>query len=207
MWVVSFKVQQGCHNFFKLHYTFFNEAVYFQYIFFKSKIIKDVIIFEGVSIAAMCGDGANDCGALKVAHAGISLSDAESSVAAPFTSRQPDVDCVIKIIREGRAALVTSLAIFKYMAGYSITQFTSVMILYSIDSNLTDVQYLFVDLFLISVFAFLLGRTEANSGPLVPQLPEMSLISPKPIASLVGQLAIVIVFQLISFFSLSGYDW
>ena len=32
-------------------------------------------------------DGANDCGALKAAHVGISLSEAEASVAAPFTSR------------------------------------------------------------------------------------------------------------------------
>lgn len=63
----------------------------------------------------MCGDGANDCAALKAADVGISLSEAEASVAAPFTSRTPDISCVIEVIKEGRAALVTSFSCFKYM--------------------------------------------------------------------------------------------
>jgi cation-transporting ATPase 13A3/4/5 len=62
-----------------------------------------------------CGDGANDCGALKAADVGVSLSEAEASVAAPFTSRTPDISCVVEIIREGRCALVTSFSCFKYM--------------------------------------------------------------------------------------------
>jgi cation-transporting ATPase 13A3/4/5 len=91
---------------------------------------------------AMCGDGANDCGALKVsecmnddgsgvfeaAHAGISLSEAEASIASPFTSKISDIRCVPIIIREGRAALVTSFGVFKYMAGYSLTQFVTCLL-------------------------------------------------------------------------------
>ena len=53
----------------------------------------------------MCGDGANDCGALRTAHAGISLSEAEASVASPFTSKEPNISCVPEVIREGSLLL------------------------------------------------------------------------------------------------------
>lgn len=43
-----------------------------------------------------------------MAHVGISLSEAEASVAAPFTSKVSDISCVPHLIREGRCALVTS---------------------------------------------------------------------------------------------------
>ncbi len=156
---------------------------------------------------AMCGDGANDCGALKCAHAGISLSDAESSVASPFTSREPNISCVPELVREGRCALVTSFGIFKYMAAYSLTQFVSVLMLYSIDSNLSDWQFLYIDLFLITTFAFFFGLTEAYEGDLDPHPPMKSLISFTPILSLLMQLAIIIGFQCFAFYHVQGQQW
>jgi len=56
----------------------------------------------------MCGDGANDCSALKQADIGVSLSEAEASIAAPFTSKIQDISCVVSVLREGRCALTTS---------------------------------------------------------------------------------------------------
>ncbi len=66
---------------------------------------------------------------IQAAHAGISLTEAEASIASPFTSNTPDIRCVIDLIREGRAAIVTSFGIFKFMAGYSLTQFITVALL------------------------------------------------------------------------------
>lgn len=160
-----------------------------------------------VFVSAMCGDGANDCGALKAAHTGISLSEAESSVASPFTSKNSNIACVPNIIKEGRAALVTSFGIFKYMASYSLCQFISVMILYSIDSNLTDIQYLYIDLFIISIFAFFFGKTEAYSGKLVKETPLSSLISLSPILSLFLQLFLVGAFQVAAFKHVQAEEW
>ena len=61
------------------------------------------------------GDGGNDCGALKAAHVGIALSDAEASVVAPFTSLDKTISSVTEVLREGRCALASALASYKFM--------------------------------------------------------------------------------------------
>ncbi|XP_071570378.1 polyamine-transporting ATPase 13A3 [Temnothorax nylanderi] len=156
---------------------------------------------------AMCGDGANDCGALRAAHVGISLSKEESSVASPFTSRIPDISCVPKVIREGRAALVTSFGIFKFMVAYSLTEFLSAIILYSIDSNLTDLQFLFIDIFLIINFAFFFGKTRACKDKLSKTTPMTSLLSFTPLLSLTIHMLVMIVFQATAYHAVRQFSW
>jgi cation-transporting ATPase 13A3/4/5 len=154
----------------------------------------------------MCGDGANDCAALKAADVGISLSEAEASVAAPFTSRTPDISCVIEVIKEGRAALVTSFSCFKYMALYSMIQFTTVTLLYSFASSLGDFQFLYIDLFIIIPIAVSMGRTLPYPR-IYPKRPTASLVSKKVLASLFGQIIITSGVQTWTFFWVRRQDW
>ncbi|KAK3686010.1 hypothetical protein B0T22DRAFT_410822 [Podospora appendiculata] len=153
-----------------------------------------------------CGDGANDCGALKAADVGISLSEAEASVAAPFTSRVFDIRCVPEVIREGRAALVTSFSCFKYMSLYSAIQFTSVSFLYASASNLGDFQFLFIDLALILPIAIFMSW----AGPF-PELslkrPTADLVSRKVLTPLLGQICICILIQAIVFVAVREQAW
>ncbi|VDM39206.1 unnamed protein product [Toxocara canis] len=155
---------------------------------------------------AMCGDGANDCAALKAAHAGISLSEAEASIAAPFTSKIPDIRCVPMIIREGRAALVTSFGVFKYMAGYSLTQFITILHLYWLNTNLTDFQFLYIDMGLVTLVALFFGNTPSCQR-LSAAPPPTRLLSLASILSIVGQLTIITSFQLFIFLYTAFQPW
>ncbi|XP_030608317.1 probable cation-transporting ATPase 13A3 isoform X2 [Archocentrus centrarchus] len=154
----------------------------------------------------MCGDGANDCGALKRAHSGISLSELEASVASPFTSSTSNISCVPNLIREGRAALITSFCVFKFMALYSIIQFISVTLLYSVLSNLGDFQFLFIDLIIILTIAFTMSLNSAWRE-LVWRRPPSSLISGQLLCSVLTQILTCLVFQVLAFVLVRQQSW
>ncbi|XP_045754554.1 polyamine-transporting ATPase 13A2 isoform X6 [Mirounga angustirostris] len=154
----------------------------------------------------MCGDGANDCGALKAADVGISLSQAEASVVSPFTSSMASIECVPMVIREGRCSLDTSFSVFKYMALYSLTQFISVLILYTINTNLGDVQFLAIDLVITTTVAGLMSRT----GPalvLGRARPPGALLSVPVLSSLLLQVTLVAGVQLGGYFLTVAQPW
>ncbi|OWZ05391.1 hypothetical protein PHMEG_00022527, partial [Phytophthora megakarya] len=148
-------------------------------------------------VVGMCGDGTNDCGALKAAHVGLALSCAEASIVAPFTSKAKAISDVPVLLREGRCALTTSFQSFKFMCLYPIIQLGMAVVLAQVGASagteliLTNNQYVWDDM------AIVLGLSIAMlyTGPtrkLSPEKPPNTLFSPSIVASIVGQVAIFI---------------
>lgn len=157
-------------------------------------------------VVGFCGDGANDCGALKAADVGISLSEAEASVAAPFTSQIFDISCVLDVIKEGRASLVTSFACFQYMSLYSAIQFITVTILYCRGSNLGDFQFLYIDLLLIVPIAVCMSWSKPYDK-ISRKRPSANLVSPKILIPLVVSIVVCLFFQLVPWLFVQNTTW
>nr|XP_033815070.1 probable cation-transporting ATPase 13A4 isoform X3 [Geotrypetes seraphini] len=154
----------------------------------------------------MCGDGANDCGALKMAHAGISLSEQEASVASPFTSKTPNIECVPELIKEGRAALVTSFCVFKYMALYSMIQYLGILLLYWELNSFGNYQFLFQDLAITTVIGITMSLNHAYPK-LAPYRPPAQLISPPLLLSVVLNILFSLIVQVCGFVLVQHQPW
>ncbi|CAK6955037.1 cation-transporting ATPase 13A2 isoform X2 [Scomber scombrus] len=154
----------------------------------------------------MCGDGANDCGALRAADVGVSLSEAEASVASPFTSKTGNISCVPLLIREGRCSLVTSFSLFRYMALYSLIQFSAVLILYTVKTDLADLQFLFCDIVLVTLLAIVMGKG-VPSKELHHCRPPASLLALPVLGSLFIHACMNILGQLAALFITMSQDW
>lgn len=154
----------------------------------------------------MCGDGANDCGALKMAHVGISLSEQEASVASPFTSNTPNIECVPQLLKEGRAALITSFCVFKYMALYSMIQYIGVLLLYWEQSTYANYQFLFQDLAITTVISVTMSLNHAHPK-LAPYRPPAQLISPPLLLSVILNIILSLILQICGFVIVQNQMW
>ena len=157
----------------------------------------------------MCGDGANDCMALRTANIGVSLSEEEASIAAPFTSKNQNISCLVPLLKEGKSSLVTSIQTFKYMMIYSLIQFICVTLLMVLNSYLSENQFLSVDIFIIIPLAFFIPATGPYKN-LTKHHPTDSLISYPVISSILSQTIIALAFQIgahyLLVFMIKDYD-
>ena len=153
----------------------------------KHKILLIEQFQEGDIMVAMIGDGANDCGALKQADVGLSLSEAEASIAAPFCTKE--LNEFIYVLREGRCSLASSYQCFRFMCLYSVLQFTNTVVLYWCQNSLTNNQYIYQDIFNVLPLTFTMGASKPYHI-LTNIMPPGALISVPIITSVIGQVFI-----------------
>ena len=154
----------------------------------------------------MCGDGGNDCGALKAAHVGLALSDNDASLVAPFTSLTKDIRSVLVVLREGRAAVASTLAVYKYIVLYgNITSYCQV-ITYWLKASFTDWMWTFLD----GVWTVMFSLTLPLARPakkLSTTRPTASLLSFETVSSICGIICINYVAMGVSLGLLYSQDW
>ena len=184
----------------KIYYDMFKVVLFHGRVFARMAPEHKALLVEGFKKekleVLMCGDGANDCMALRAANIGVSLSEEEASIAAPFTSKNQNISCLIPLLREGKSSLVTSIQIFKCMMLYSLIQFSAVTLTMVLNSYLSEMQYLSVDIFILIPLAFFIPATGPHKF-LTKDRPNQDLISFAVLSSVLSEMILCFIFQLV----------
>ena len=155
----------------------------------------------------MCGDGSNDCLALRKANVGVSLSVEEASIAAHFTSLNPEINCLIHLLREGKCSLAASIQVFKFVILDSMIQFISVTLIMIYNSYFSDFQFLLGDIGIsFPVVTFYLMTDPASE--LTYKYPLTGILTFPVLISVISQMSFTFLFQFFgTLFLKQLYKW
>ena len=157
-------------------------------------------------ITSMCGDGGNDCGALRTAHVGIALSDSEASVVSPFTSLDKSISSVVDVLLEGRCTLSSALSSYKYMLMYGMVETMNQVINAYFSTTFGEWNWVFMDGLWVVLMAFSIPYARA-AKVLAPERPTSSILGYHTVLSYLGVFIINLSFVIGGIGLLFDQDW
>lgn len=86
----------------------------------------------------MIGDGSNDSLAIREANMGISFTSADAAFSAPYSSKSPSIECVKKVLLEGKNMYSICSEIMLYQSINTMIRFAMVEILSLNNSMISD---------------------------------------------------------------------
>jgi cation-transporting ATPase 13A3/4/5 len=168
--------------------------------------VKCVQLHMERGITAMTGDGGNDCGALRAAHVGIAMSDAEASIVSPFSTSNRSVRSCVELIRQGRGALATSITNYKYLVMYGQVMMMLKIYTFYFSVTLSQNVWIAVDVLITVLLTYAVSQSHAATR-LEGQRPTARLLGPQTLASVMGLVAINWIFLASAFDMLFKQSW
>ncbi|SAM09612.1 hypothetical protein [Absidia glauca] len=157
-------------------------------------------------ITAMTGDGGNDCGALRAAHVGIAMSDAEASIVSPFSTSVRSVKSCVELLRQGRAALATSITGYRYLILYGQVMMMLKVFTFYFSVTMGTNVWITIDVFITVLMTWGLSQSKA-ADRLEGIRPTARLLGPQTLASCMGLVAINWIYLCCAFKMLFQQSW
>ncbi|CCI41369.1 unnamed protein product [Albugo candida] len=156
-------------------------------------------------VTGMCGDGGNDCGALRAAHVGLALTRSKTCVVAPFTSSN-SIQSVVTLCLEGRATLANYSASLRFIILYGLIGIGLRFVMYSNNVFIGQLAFTFSDgVILMGLFYGIIQcRPHQTLGR---ERPTSNLLGAPLYFSLVGQVLIHSCFLILSVHHLTTQSW